>query len=516
MRKFYSFFKLYVAAALLITFAGKANAEETTDKQLTANDLVGTYSFTADFDLDNSNELSELLTGSFTFEIVKDGQGYYAVKGFAIENQQTYFSFEGGAIMFNSAELSYGTLDFADANGSYPYGSPMYYPTWNVDSEGNITIPDFTVVTCDYQNSSATIVAKYSNCQVTKIAGEDPKEDEETVNFAGTYTVKGAKYDYSNGMPPAIDNEATFTLSIDDDGIVTNIAGYDVTELANWGYVIKGKVEGSKYIISVDGAALTLGQEYDVLGDGNSAWSGSYDSEGTIELSLKDGKYSITDFTIWSCTWNSENNENEYKFKCWWTGMEVTKEGGEEPIEPTIDFVGTYTVTGTKVDYTGEVITSGTESFTLSIDEDGNVYEIAGYKVPGVEGYGQYVYGKVNGNTFVMSPTGYMYLTLGETYDVLGDGSYAEEYDSTSSISLKYVDGTWEMDAFSVWEGYKGQYTRKYYWTGLTVTKVSDEVSISSIAPAAAVKADGKFFENGKIVIIRNGVKYNTNGVIIK
>ena len=78
MKKVYTMFKLFVAT-VLISFAGKANAA------VTADDLVGTYSFTADFVLDSNHELAELLTGSFTFEIYKDEQGYYAVRNFAME-----------------------------------------------------------------------------------------------------------------------------------------------------------------------------------------------------------------------------------------------------------------------------------------------------------------------------------------------------------------------------------------------------------------------------------------------
>ena len=32
----------------------------------------------------------------------------------------------------------------------------------------------------------------------------------------------------------------------------------------------------------------------------------------------------------------------------------------------------------------------------------------------------------------------------------------------------------------------------------------------------AATKANGKYFENGKVVIIKNGVKYNAAGVMVK
>ena len=510
MKKVYTMFKLFVAT-VLISFAGKANAA------VTADDLVGTYSFTADFVLDSNHELAELLTGSFTFEIYKDEQGYYAVRNFAMEGQRTYFSLEEGILKFNSAELSSG-VDFADEKGSYPYEWPdMYYPTWSVDGEGNITIPDFTVVECDYANKLTTIVAKYSNCQVTKTAGkpEDPKDD--AVNFAGTYTVTGTKMDYSNGIPPT-SGEGTFTLSIDEDGLVTEIAGYEVTELANWGYVIKGKTEGSKFVISVENAALTLGAEYDVLGDGNSVWSGAYDSEGTIELSLKDGEYSITDFSVWSCSWSTEGLA--YAIKYYWTGMAVAKEGGEdvEP-EPAVNVAGTYTVTGTKFDYTNGTPPTSDEqaTFTLSIDEDGNVYEIAGYEVPDVYG-AQGVYGKISENSFVISPVANSSLSLGMVFDKLGDDS-ANAYNDEGSITLNYSNGAWTMSDFSVWQfdWSTSEYTLKYYWTGLTVTKTSDTVSISSIAPEATAKAnDGKFIENGKIVIVRNGVKYNVNGVAIK
>ena len=467
MKKIYTQFKLYFVAVLLLAFAGKANAE------VTADDLVGTYSFTADFAPNNDNELAELLTGNFTFEIIKDNDGYYAVKNFALERQLTYFDFKEGTITFNSAELSYGLLDFADENGSYPYAWPdMFELKWYVDGDGNITIPDFTVVTCDYMNSSATLVAKYTNCVVTKQA-EEPKP---AVSFAGTYTVTGTKMDYTNGLPPSSSN-GSFKLVIGEDGVVTAIAGYeDLSGPIGYGYVIKGTTEGNKFVISVENAALGIGAEYDVLGDVGSAYSGTYDSEGTIEISFKDGAYSITDFSVWQYSWNT----TEYTLKYYWSNLDIAKEDGEDPTpEPAVSVAGTYTVTGTKYDYTaGGTPTSAEASFTLSIDEEGNVYEIAGYEVPDVYG-AQGVYGKIGENTFTISPVGNSSLSVGQIFDKLGD-SNAYEYNDEGTITLSHADGAWTMTDFSVWQaaweagGYT--YTLKYYWMGLTVTKTSDEV----------------------------------------
>ena len=41
-------------------------------------------------------------------------------------------------------------------------------------------------------------------------------------------------------------------------------------------------------------------------------------------------------------------------------------------------------------------------------------------------------------------------------------------------------------------------------------------VGIADIDTAAPAKANGKYFENGKVVIIKNGVKYNAAGQAIK
>ena len=324
MKKIYTQFKLYFVAALLLAFAGKANAEVTID------DIAGTYKFKATLTI-NDNDYAELLTDEFTFTIANNSG--LQIKGFIVESQSCYAGLSDGQIAFNQQYMDpNGVITLSNTNGDYPYGNPPIFPTWNVDDKGNITIPDFTVLSSlNHGAQTAEIAALYSNCVVTKQA----EESKPAVSFAGTYTVSGTQY-YYNTDADVVSAEMSFTLSIDEEGNVYEIAGYEVPEV-NGAQGVYGKIDNNTFTISTGNSYLTLGQTYYTLGDVGSAYSGKYDSEGTIVLSYSGDTWSITDFSVWESTWDA--GEFKYTLKYFWTNLTVTKKdgaGNEEPGDKVI------------------------------------------------------------------------------------------------------------------------------------------------------------------------------------
>ncbi len=64
---------------------------------------------------------------------------------------------------------------------------------------------------------------------------------------------------------------------------------------------------------------------------------------------------------------------------------------------------------------------------------------------------------------------------------------------------------------WNIWDGWK----LTYFGTNSSKTDSGDASPVESIE-AAPAKANGKYFENGRIIIVKNGVKYNVAGQAIK
>ncbi len=108
------------------------------------------------------------------------------------------------------------------------------------------------------------------------------------------------------------------------------------------------------------------------------------------------------------------------------------------------------------------------------------------------------------------------------------DGSssdFLEVKEATSEYVVKVEEGVWYINIAKITEdkGYAHLNCIKgANWANTTITEMTllgtqeaiDAVGIKNVQ--TTVKANGKYMENGKVVIVRNGVKYNTNGVIVK
>jgi hypothetical protein len=95
------------------------------------------------------------------------------------------------------------------------------------------------------------------------------------------------------------------------------------------------------------------------------------------------------------------------------------------------------------------------------------------------------------------------------------------DYESTITVSAameKGQDGNGTKDGFGAIAFNLSDMTNKtsnnFYFDDVVVTYTSATGLVSIEKPAT--KANGKYFENGKVVIIKNGVKYNVGGVMIK
>lgn len=106
------------------------------------------------------------------------------------------------------------------------------------------------------------------------------------------------------------------------------------------------------------------------------------------------------------------------------------------------------------------------------------------------------------------------YLVSVESED-LALGFYLTMEDGKTYLMVDDIMSNFDAEDATVKVRFAIEYDGKRYNYEFTLTNNPDVVSINGIA-AKTAKADGKYMENGNIVIVRNGVKYNVAGAIVK
>ena len=225
----------------------------------TIADLYGKYQFTAEMKIVEGMEAyaSEL---SNDCEVVISQDPTYPAKiiGFAGSQDQLNINAISTEKMMikatnpNNPQLWDG-LYLANEKGDYPYGVyDSQLGEWTVESYGPIyfsydpdtkliTIPDFTVVTCDHANSKSTVVATFSNVKLTLKEAETI----EIIDLSGTWNAKpmgtyGSNADsdmpaeYSFVLTKTSDDNKNYdvALTIGDYPVINLTATFDGVELA--------------------------------------------------------------------------------------------------------------------------------------------------------------------------------------------------------------------------------------------------------------------------------------------
>lgn len=192
MRKNY-FFALF--ASLMLFLAIPATAQN-----FSIADLFGEWQFTAEIEYTDAatQEQKDQLSGDCAVTISKDGTYMAKIIGFAGSGVQQNINdivvVDGqGALKITNPNTPtlWEKMSLANKDGEYPYnhfvpngqlndkgeedGDWVLYcdVLYKVDVEnGVISVPDFTVVTCNHSNSTAVIVAKFINVKMTRTKAE--------------------------------------------------------------------------------------------------------------------------------------------------------------------------------------------------------------------------------------------------------------------------------------------------------------------------------------------------------
>ena len=501
MKKINSFFKGALAALALLA----------TTATVKADIAEGTFSFSATMDI-RDQSIAPYVSDSFDFTVTKKNAWYYTVSGFLRTDYSGDCSVDGDILEFDEYFLRFvagaPTVAFANANGDYPeyykddtgtWVDGTWYLTLTFDAAGNVTIPDFTLVTLNETDYTTTVLAKFTGCKVVNPNASGSGSLPAKQQLAGDYTFKSTLSDvganYTDYFAAEFDFQAEYTST----GVLRFV------EFINSGYN-----EAIQY--DEETGVLTFPQYVDddwqsplAFADANgtfplehwdssvSDWVDPWYLTATVDAS---GKITFPDFTVVLLT-------NEFTGECEvvarFTNATAQKTDGFGDVV-TVDIPGVYTVTGTKLDYTagGEPLQS-VSSFYLTIGESGELKSIAGYTAEDLEVFNEQGLdiGYIEGTYWslpVYNTYGPAYLekdgTNGKNRNVVLSGQSTESYQNGSEITLSYTDNAWNLTDFTIWsqisqnvpgqgdtpDKVETQSTLLYAWKDLKVVKGEQEL----------------------------------------
>ena len=445
MKKNYFFGALLSLMFVLFALPAKAQVASLAD-------LFGKYQFTADMVVTSGMEAkAEQLSANCEAVIESDPIYDAHIVGFAGSTETMYInaiSTEKEMIKVtnrNNPQLFDG-LYLSDETGRYPYaiwegGTEVepavgaLYMSYNPTTK-EITIPDFTVVTCDHANSKATVVATFTNAKMTLVE----EEVIEVADLSGSWhaTPLGT---WGSNSESTIAGEYDFVLTKTGEdnknySAELTIAGFNTVTLP----------------ATFDGVTLSIQATNVVLDETTGAtiyYNGSTDYAFTFTFASENVLSMSTPLCIAVPTQAEDENGEpivKYEMQQWYMDGSA-KRGSDEP-EVTFSWAGTWTVKAT------ENIGQTPAEFTMVIE-----------KVDDYQGGFYYCIKEFMGNnTYNLNYGGFELIPAADGKSAtitsscivksLGEGNYSYIYDAnmgTDPINVTVnADGTLSIDNFSI------------------------------------------------------------------
>lgn len=441
MKKIYLLLKLCCVAALCFVYAGRANA--------TINE--GDYNFTSDFTLVDQS-FSDVLSSDCTFTITKNSTGAsITISNFlvnsTISNLYTGQSTSGTQSVELFA-LYVDNLRFADINGKYPDGyldpdtdeyiDEEFALIWTFDEEGNISIPDFTLVTLNDDDFTTNIIASYKNCKVTDSSKVLPMLEQLAGEYSFTSTLSNVAPEYTDYFTADFDFAAEYFPSAENIQIQGFINSEYEQFIDNYDEAT-GVITFKQFIDEYADEPLALANatgEYPL-------WHMDADGEEVEDWYLtatinSKGVITFPEFTVIAIT-----NEwtQEYEVVARFTNATAQKTDGFIEPPTKVDMAGTYTINYTLGESAARAA-GNTGSFLMTIEENGTLSQFLGYDNLDFEGW-------IQGNVWRMSV--YNKVLPSDDGQTLVLSNDSQTYNESAEITLSYVDGEYILSPFTVW-----------------------------------------------------------------
>ena len=229
-----------------------------------------------------------------------------------------------------------------------------YAIAWTVDYDGNITIPDFTVV-----DKAGNIYAYYTGCTATLVGGGNQGEDDgKPHDFAGTHNTTNwwiADYSiYNDNVHYTVSSGHDIIISINDNNQYTSIAGLTVDpNMIEFGYN-QGTVKGNVWSVDLNNFGNVVTRESDenpsgfVLSGPTVPKDLTPDTESVLTLTYNssDDTYTLSDFTMWYKTveGSDDNTTTSWKILFRYSTSEILPYTPEDDEPKAIEGNWTFTL----------------------------------------------------------------------------------------------------------------------------------------------------------------------------
>lgn len=492
MKKIYTF-SILLCMMLLCSTSVRAQVSK----------LFGEYKFTADMVVSEDGKAQEANFSSDCTVYIEASavSGYVAqIKGLAgasgSENQMVT-SFEGNVLkVLNPSGANWSVwknyICMANENADYPFTASGFELNLTYDpSTKDISLPNFTLVKCDFVKEETTVLAKFTNAKLTLVKAAEVEVADLTGKWhyvAGNGewdTNAGSKYpkEFDINIVKGSDNNysATFTIG--------TLPAFTLT----------GSFDGESLVLAVNETVADAENKI-IIKDTNGTTTGNI----TFTYDAKTETLSGSGPTI--------AKEGEMMPLQWYSAGTATKGG---TAAEDIDWTGTYTLTADVMDASYE---SSPKSIAIKIGLDKwermALLEFDGVNVSTLNSGATTI--KQEDETTISIPAGMLVknVTPGELYLQLVDVNGK----STTRINIRMAsDGTITMDDFGVYElNYTTSATNFHqFYQNVKLTKTTtgmESVNVNGGSDVTRIyDLQGRVVKsgNGRLVIIKtaDGVK---------
>ncbi len=460
---------LALIAALAMVLPSEAAVESVAD-------LFGTYKFTSTMTVTEAGQsLKDKFSAECEVVITSDTYGVYdgEIRGLA-GSTKDYQKINGIDTKANTIKITNpngnglwdGGLYMSNTDGIYPFGGAYNDILYTFDPQTKtITLPDFTLVTCDHPNSKATVIATFTNAKLTLVQSENV----EVADLSGDwhFTAGNGTYDTMEGS--TYPKEFDMTLTATDDSkkaysMVFSLAGFEPLTL-------QAKFDGVTLTIPFDNTYLDNTNKIRFCTTYGAARQGdiTFNMINESTLSLTSG--------ITFCQ-DSISVENKGGYMQWYMSGSAKKQGGEE-VKTTWDGVYKVKVGSTYVN--NEAYPVPTE-FDMEVKyfEDWGIYLITkfmGNDVSGLNNGGINFYpSEDDPNTAEIKTGGFLQtIEAGKKYLCLKDMNLS----NGNLVVTRQEDGSYKISDFSVtYMEYDENYTQSHSLATFcqTVTATKEDV----------------------------------------
>ena len=235
------------------------------------SDLFGKYTFTADIEYTEAGKAYEGKYKSNCDVVIEKEGGYYEgqIVGLAGLNAEAQ---KINAWEADSSRLSilnpngmgkiWGGLTMSDAEGKYPYGMDGFSLkyTYN-EKDGSITIPNFTLGTCDHPKQSFTVFVKFTNVKLTLVE----LEKIDAVDLSGDWHFKAGSGKWDTLEGSALPTEFDMNLVAKDASFKTYTVAlkYGDFEPVN----MDAEFNGAVFNLKLDSTSLDTAEHIYIVAD---------------------------------------------------------------------------------------------------------------------------------------------------------------------------------------------------------------------------------------------------------